>query len=86
MGKKLWFAPRRWGGWGWTPVTWEGWAVVVVFIVALVIGALVLPAKAIGPSTLALAIMVVGVCVAKGTAPGGPNAWRAFQESRKPRP
>ena len=33
--EKPWFGPRRVPGWGWTPVTWQGWAVIAVFIVAI---------------------------------------------------
>ena len=29
----LWFKAKRYG-WGWTPSTWQGWAVMVVFVVA----------------------------------------------------
>ena len=27
-----WFAPRRFG-WGWTPISWQGWAITLGFIV-----------------------------------------------------
>ena len=27
-----WFEPRR-GGWGWTPISWQGWAITFAFIV-----------------------------------------------------
>lgn len=27
-----WFAPRRFG-WGWTPISWQGWAITLAFIV-----------------------------------------------------
>ena len=84
VGKKLWFGPRRWGGWGWTPITWEGWAVAAVFGLTVVLGAWLLPASVIGPMALALAVALVGVCIAKGTPPGGPKAWRAFQATRDP--
>ena len=30
---ELWFKAKRYG-WGWTPSTWQGWAVMVVFVVA----------------------------------------------------
>lgn len=33
--KRLWFK-RKLYGWGWTPVTWQGWLVVVAFIFILV--------------------------------------------------
>lgn len=29
--KKLWFKKKLYG-WGWTPVTWQGWAVIGVYI------------------------------------------------------
>ncbi len=28
---KLWFKRKRYG-WGWTPVTWEGWVVLVIYV------------------------------------------------------
>jgi len=32
--KKLWFKAKRYG-WGWTPASWEGWAVTLVYGVLL---------------------------------------------------
>lgn len=32
--KKLWFKAKRYG-WGWTPASWEGWAVTLVYAAAL---------------------------------------------------
>ncbi len=32
--KKLWFKRKRYG-WGWTPVTWQGWLSVIVFVVLI---------------------------------------------------
>jgi len=29
-GKKMWFKAKS-IGWGWTPVTWEGWAVTAIY-------------------------------------------------------
>lgn len=34
--RKLWFKRKHYG-WGWYPVSWEGWLVVLVFIVLLLI-------------------------------------------------
>jgi hypothetical protein len=31
IGEKPWFGPRR-AGWGFAPVSWEGWAVIAVFV------------------------------------------------------
>jgi len=31
----IWFGAKRYG-WGWTPVTWQGWVATVAYIVAVV--------------------------------------------------
>jgi uncharacterized membrane protein len=38
MGKssEYWFKRRRYG-WGWTPTTWQGWAIIIMYL-AIVIG------------------------------------------------
>lgn len=47
--KKLWFKRRRYG-WGWTPVSWQGWVIILIFLVILLIATLFLPAKPAIPS------------------------------------
>ena len=37
MEKKLWFK-RKCYGYGWTPVTWQGWVVVIVWIAVFYFG------------------------------------------------
>ncbi len=32
--KKIWFKTKTYG-WGWTPATWQGWAVVALYIIAV---------------------------------------------------
>jgi ACR3 family arsenite efflux pump ArsB len=34
--KKLWFKAKTYG-WGWTPCSWEGWVVVLLYIVVITI-------------------------------------------------
>lgn len=67
-----WFGPRRGvSGWGWTPVSWQGWAVmggcVAAFIAAEIAG------RDEGYDLLyalsAIAVLLA-VCWWKGTAPG----------------
>ena len=87
VGRKVWFAPRRWGGWGWQPVTVLGWAVVVAYTAAVLVpmswaedspwGYLAW----VGVCTAAL----LGVSYVKGTSPGSESAWRAYQASRADR-
>ncbi|MBX4198947.1 hypothetical protein KW800_01565 [Candidatus Parcubacteria bacterium] len=33
--KKLWFKAKRFG-WGWTPITWEGWVLTFIYLAGLV--------------------------------------------------
>ena len=78
VGQKLWFKPRGWGGWGWTPASWEGWAVVVGSLVAyLVIGSLTRGATT-AVCIIATTLVLVVVGVLKGTEPGGPQKRREF--------
>ena len=72
--KYPWFGPERGFlglGWGWTPITWEGWAVTILFL-AVVLGARLRWGR--GPRTLyvVLGALVVffGVIFLTGTAPG----------------
>ena len=74
-----WFKRRRYG-WGWTPVTRQGWLSVLVFMV-VIIGAAVylLPEKPEVPTSLQLVtyllvflsaiFILVGISYAKGPAP-----------------
>ncbi len=34
MDKKLWFKAKRYG-WGWYPVTWQGWLAIAIFLVVI---------------------------------------------------
>lgn len=33
--KKIWFKTKTYG-WGWTPITWEGWLMVFLYVIAVV--------------------------------------------------
>ncbi len=35
MSQHLWFKAKTYG-WGWTPATWQGWAVIAVYVAVLV--------------------------------------------------
>lgn len=75
VGTKVWFGPRRWLGWGWTPVSWEGWVAIAVMS-GLAAG---LGAVHLAPLVLVVIAALLVVCSLKGTTPGGPAAWRAFR-------
>lgn len=40
----LWFK-KRWYGWGWTPVKWQGWALVLLFLIIAIVDALYLECR-----------------------------------------
>jgi hypothetical protein len=70
---RYWFRAKRYG-WGWgLPLVWQGWVVLLGFVVLLIVGsALILPAKHVA---LHLAYVIVssaaliGICYAKGEPP-----------------
>lgn len=37
IGKQSWFRPRKYTGWGLTPVTWQGWVYIFGFILPIAI-------------------------------------------------
>jgi hypothetical protein len=74
--KKYWFPAKRYG-WGWgPPATWQGWVVLVVFIVLLAAGGIAfLPTRDVVSFllyTLFLTLTFGAVCYAKGEPP----SWR----------
>jgi hypothetical protein len=83
LGRKLWFGPRDSVlGWGWRPVSWEGWTTTVLAL-ALALGpsALVADNDAAGMA-IWVVVVVVGLLVVaalKGTTPGGKRQARELR-------
>jgi hypothetical protein len=72
----LWFK-RKLFGWGWTPVTWQGWLVIVVYIALVMLFAATIdegsPAREVGftfilPVAL-LTTLLIRICYSKGEKP-----------------
>lgn len=80
IGEQPWFGPRR-GGWGWSPVTWQGWAV-IAFVLVAVLGATVARNGIALAGSVAVLPLLMLLIVLKGTSPGGPAAWKTFQRFR----
>ena len=78
LGRKLWFKPRRWGGWGWTPSSWEGWAVLALAVVAILAGTVSVERATEVIWVAAVSVLLVIVCIVKGTSPGGPRERAEF--------
>jgi hypothetical protein len=84
VGEKVWFGPRR-HGWGWRPVAWEGWVVLVGS--AVVSFGMRRWLHAEHPewerrSRMLSGVAILGVMVLKGTAPGGARQAAAFEAAR----
>lgn len=70
--KKYWFPAKRYG-WGWgAPATWQGWMVLVLFLIVLTSGALwLLPEHVVAylVFTGILCLILIAVCWLKGEPP-----------------
>jgi hypothetical protein len=76
--EKLWFKRRRYG-WGWTPVTWQGWLTTVILLAAILASAFTLPMRPNEPTTGQIilflmyagsaTLILIGVSVMKGPSP-----------------
>ena len=65
-----WFGPKTGFGWGWTPVTWQGWAITALFLI-LFLGACYAPVRHKGVVCGVLLVGYLAIVVATGTKPGG---------------
>lgn len=88
-GKRLWFK-RKLYGWGWTPVTWQGWATVLAYIVILFAAGLTIdeastPRDVAFTFALPIALSTVAmmrICYAKGERP----RWQWGKDEGDPTP
>lgn len=84
METNLWFKKKRWG-WGWTPVTWQGWLTVVLHTGAILFYPMLARMGFVEPSTpitlflvAIFSVILVGVCYQKGEKP----SWSWGQRSK----
>lgn len=78
-----WFGPRSGRlGWGWTPVSWQGWAAVAVVVAVGIAAQIVGHGERHGALyVVPVVAAVLGVCLWKGTAPGpSKRATKQLQE------
>ncbi len=73
-----WFK-RKPFGWGWTPVTWQGWLVTVIFVCLIILNAIRLDVNAASESDflnpfLLEALFLLGIFI-----------WICFKTGEKPR-
>ncbi len=69
-----WFAPQRHGYGTGLPISWQGWAVLVGFLLVVIVGGIVLvPRSELAFLALVLPLTVAFLLIAKNTTRGG---WR----------
>jgi hypothetical protein len=77
MEKKLWFKAKRYG-WGWTPVTWQGWVAVLVYVAILIRFGTILDAREHSVSDFLMnfvfyagipTLLLIWLCYEKGEKP-----------------
>jgi hypothetical protein len=66
---KYWFKAKKYG-WGWTPSSWQGWTILIVFIIIETL--LALNMNIFFPGTIVLVVLLILVCMKTGEKPG----WR----------
>jgi hypothetical protein len=82
-GEAYWFPAKRYG-WGWgPPVTWQGWVVVVAWLVILLLGLVVLESRRLSHArslllawTLLYVVLMSAVLVLVCYWKGEPPRWR----------
>lgn len=87
MAGQYWFATKEYG-WGWFPVTWEGWTVTGLYVAVMIIGALyILPpgrknqTKKRMPVFLSFVAILSLAFVGIAWLTGEPTEWRWGQNS-----
>jgi hypothetical protein len=78
LGTKVWFGPHR-IGWGLGPASVEGWLVTAI---ALTAGRVARRWPRESVKRNLPSVVLVAVALLKGTAPGGPRAYRAYRQAR----
>lgn len=83
VGSKVWFSPRRFGGWGWQPASVEGWLITIATLVGVcvsLIAAESAPWLTVVGVCLSVGIVLIA-CYFKGTSPGGKSEAEEFRAS-----
>ena len=72
--KRAWFGPKRILGWGWTPTSPEGWAVIGVFLVLTLVSILLWPGVGATVAVTVLVALLLLVAILTGDPPGPRSA------------
>lgn len=79
MADKLWFRRKRYG-WGWQPVSWEGWtAVTIVLVIILILAANVMTFFETTNGMLlyySIIVVLIGILIGLGFWKGEKPKWQ----------
>jgi hypothetical protein len=83
VGRKAWFGPKP-GAWGWQPCCWQGWVMLFGWSATFLA---VLEFRDQSPIAgiawmVAMATLLIDVCILKGSSPGGAKEYRMFKHQR----
>lgn len=77
MQRPIWFTAKNYG-WGWTPSTWQGWLILFLFVILLVVVSVMIERVALSPEQAVwlfiehvtpLVIILILVCAYTGERP-----------------
>jgi len=70
MENKLWFRAKRYG-WGWCPCSWQGWVVLLIWVVVFVFAIVKFDHEWLKNVVVIIVIMVclIWICYKKGEKP-----------------
>jgi ABC-type uncharacterized transport system permease subunit len=68
--KKPWFGPKQTLGWGWRPVSWEGWLVTGVFLALIPVSVTVWPGVQAAIAVAVLIGLLLAITLLTGDPPG----------------
>ncbi len=87
MTKEKWFKAKSYG-WGWTPATWQGWSVLLLYVVITIMLFISIDSNSHSvsdtlinfvPNVIILSIILVIVCYVMGEKP----EWRWGEQKQK---
>jgi hypothetical protein len=66
-----WFGTKKYIGWGWRPISWEGWAVTILWLASVFAAHLLMGATpAFTAVAIGLVVLLLVICWLTGLPPG----------------
>ncbi len=75
--KEKWFKAKKYG-WGWTPATWEGWSVIILYVLVVIMLFFSIDSNSHSvtdtiinfvPNVIILSVVLIGICYLTGEKP-----------------